>query len=606
MTDATSRSNTTDAFSDGTEPVVVGRLMAVSVGLPHDVSWQGRVVRTAVFKSPAAGPHTVRTLNIDGDGQGDLDGHGGPHRAVLVYQQQSYTHWRQQLRRDDLAFGQFGENFTVDGLADDTVCIGDRFEVGTAVFEVSQPRVTCYRVGLRLDEPQLPALLVAHGRPGFYLRVLREGVVEAGNDIVMVGAAPDRMSVADIDALLYRPGHDRAEVARAAVMPALSPGWRASFDAILASPEGRVGNPGLAAVDADPPPWSGFRQLRVARVVRESDTVLSVHLVAPDAVPLPRPRPGQFITLSLQSSGTGRAVIRNYSLSGAPEAGEYRVSVKLESHGLASGIVHRELNPGALIDVAAPRGRFVLDDGDEPVLLVSAGIGATPVLAMLHALAAMHSRRDVWWVHGARNGAEHPFAGEVAALLQPLPYAHRIVAYTAPLASDERGTDYMSAGRVNADLLASLQLPVDAHAYICGPTAFTSDVTRALTELGLNPGKIRSEAFGAGPALTPGIAAAPVRAPHVPDGPAGTGGQIVFSRSGLSAAWREDFASLLDFAEACAVPVRWSCRSGVCHNCESAMLAGSVVYDPVPIDQPAPGNVLLCCAKPDSELVLDL
>ena len=164
--------------------------MAVNVGLPRDVAWRGRTVHTGVWKQPVAGPRLVRTLNLDGDGQGDLAGHGGPHRAVLVYQLGSYGYWRRQLGWNDFEYGQFGENFTVEGLADDEVCIGDRYEIGTALFEVSQPRVTCYRVGLRLGEPQLPAMLVAHRRPGFYLRVLREGVVEAGDPVVKVANGP--------------------------------------------------------------------------------------------------------------------------------------------------------------------------------------------------------------------------------------------------------------------------------------------------------------------------------------------------------------------------------------------------------------------------------
>jgi len=205
----------------------VGRLVAVNVGLPKDVSWRNRVVHTGVWKQSVEGPQMVRTLNIDGDGQGDLGGHGGPHRAVLVYQLASYEYWRTQLGRDDFEYGQFGENFTVDGLSDDEVCIGDRYEIGQALFEVSQPRVTCYRVGMRLGEPALPALLVSHRRPGFYLRVLREGVVQAGDRIVKVATGPGRMTVADIDALLYLPGHDRDGMGRALAIAALSPGWKA-------------------------------------------------------------------------------------------------------------------------------------------------------------------------------------------------------------------------------------------------------------------------------------------------------------------------------------------------------------------------------------------
>ncbi|HEX6632454.1 MAG TPA: MOSC domain-containing protein, partial [Usitatibacter sp.] len=147
-----------------------GRLLSVNVGLPGDIHWRGETVHTAVWKRAVSGPRMVRRLNIDGDRQGDLVGHGGEQRAVLVYQIDSYRYWERVLARDDFSFGQFGENFTVEGLADKEACIGDRYRIGSAVFEVTQPRVTCYRVGIRMNEPRMAALLVSHGRPGFYLR----------------------------------------------------------------------------------------------------------------------------------------------------------------------------------------------------------------------------------------------------------------------------------------------------------------------------------------------------------------------------------------------------------------------------------------------------
>src|SRR5271166_3146397 len=183
------------------------RLLSLNVGLPRDVAWRGKTVHTAIWKAPVQGRRMVRRLNIDGDGQGDLAGHGGEHRAVLVYQIASYRYWQGQLGRSDFVFGQFGENFTVEGLADSEVCIGDRYRIGGAVFEVTQPRVTCYRVGLRMNEPRMAALLVAHHRPGFYFRVLEEGEVGAGDEIVRIADGPERITVADTDALLYLPGH---------------------------------------------------------------------------------------------------------------------------------------------------------------------------------------------------------------------------------------------------------------------------------------------------------------------------------------------------------------------------------------------------------------
>ncbi|VIO73169.1 hypothetical protein CI1B_47730 [Bradyrhizobium ivorense] len=190
----------------------MGRLLSVNVGLPCDTTWQGRTVHTGIWKTQVKGPRMVRRLNIEGDGQGDLAGHGGEHRAVLVYQLDSYRYWQNQLSRSDFAYGQFGENFTVDGLSDAEVCIGDRYRIGKALFEVTQPRVTCYRLGIRMNEPDMAALLVKHGRPGFYLRVLEEGEVETGDEITLVTTGPERMSVSEVDALLYMPGHPRDQL----------------------------------------------------------------------------------------------------------------------------------------------------------------------------------------------------------------------------------------------------------------------------------------------------------------------------------------------------------------------------------------------------------
>src|SRR5271165_4391818 len=230
----------------------MAQLLSVNVGLPRDVSWEGRTVYTAVWKSAVPGRRMVRRLNIDGDSQGDLAGHGGEHRAVFVYQTGSYRYWEKQLGRNDFTFGQFGENFTVDGLADDEVCIGDRYRIGGALFEVTQPRVTCYRVGIRMAEPAMAALLVSHHRPGFYFRVLEEGEVGGGDEITKVADGPERITVADIDALLYLPGHSPEQLERLLRVPALSQGWKASLKAI-AGQTSEGGNPGLKASSGPPP-----------------------------------------------------------------------------------------------------------------------------------------------------------------------------------------------------------------------------------------------------------------------------------------------------------------------------------------------------------------
>jgi ferredoxin-NADP reductase/MOSC domain-containing protein YiiM len=581
--------------------------MSVNVGLPQDVAWHGQTVHTAVWKRPVEGPSLVRRLNIDGDGQGDLAGHGGQNRAVFVYQLESYQYWQQQLARDDFTYGQFGENFTVRGLADDQVCIGDRFQIGEALFEVTQPRVTCYRVGIRMNDARMPAMLVSHHRPGFYLRVLREGAVQAGDQIAKVAAGAEAMTVAEIDALLYLPGHPRQQVLRALCIPALSDGWKASFQAIVdqAAAPGAAGNAGLSAV-SPPPAWPGFRPLAVTAVERESDSVISVDLADPDGAALPAALPGQFLTLRLNAVPSAPPLLRSYSLSGPPDAGSYRVSVKREPHGTGSAFVHARVHSGDQLDAAAPRGTFVLQPGETPVLLISAGVGATPVLAMLYALAASGSARDIWWLHGARSRAEEPFAAESRSLLASLARGHRHVCYSRPGPGDVQGRDYQTPGRLSASVLAALELPRDADAYICGPAAFMAEISAALVDLGIAPRRVRTEIFGTAPPQTPGIAAAAVRPPHPPAGEPGDGPEVAFARSGLTVRWASRYASLLELAETCDVPVRWSCRIGVCQTCDTDVMSGTVSYAPDPVDDPAEGSALICCSQPRGDLVLDL
>src|SRR5271154_3292591 len=387
------------------------RLVSLNVGLPRDVAWRGQTVRTGIWKNPVAGPLMVRRLNIDGDGQGDLGGHGGPNRPVMVYQLDSYRYWERELRRTNFSYGQFGENFTVDGLPDDEVCIGDRFRIGGALFEISQPRVTCYRVGIRTDDPEMAALLVANHRPGFYFRVLEEGEVGAGDEIAKVGDGPERISVADMDALLYLSGPNREQLTRALRIPALSQGWRGSLQAILEEGAGGgsvTGNAGLAPESGPPPAWPGFRPLKVSRIEKESVSVLSLWLVPADGQALVPALPGQFSVLRMKPKPEGPSLLRNHSLSAFPSADHYRVSIKLEEHGAASSYLHDQVRLGDLLDVAAPRGGFTLKPGGNQVVLLSAGVGATPVLAMLHSLVAEASPREVWWVFGARDGEDHP------------------------------------------------------------------------------------------------------------------------------------------------------------------------------------------------------
>jgi ferredoxin-NADP reductase/MOSC domain-containing protein YiiM len=597
----TTASPATDAATEKSSEAPV--LVSVNVGMPDNVSWQGRTVYTAVWKRPVDGPVMVRRINIDGDGQGDLQGHGGEMRAVLVYQIQSYRHWQQHFGRDDFSYGEFAENLTVDGLPDDEVCIGDRYRIGGAEFEVTQPRVTCYRVGMRLGEPELPSLLVSHHRPGFYMRVIREGHIQAGDKIVKSKAGPGAVTVADTDALLYLPHKDQAKLRLALGIPALSPGWQESFREMRKESEG-------AAAAAAPPAsaaqaWPGFRKLHVTKIVSESETVSSIYLATTDDTPLPAAKPGQYLTLRVVGAGDPPPV-RSYSLSSAPGAEPYRISVKHAPKGVVSGYLTTKLTAGSDLEAAAPRGDFVLDeDHDSPVLLLSAGIGVTPVMAMLHQLAARHSQREVWWLHGARGPQEHPLAKEARLLLRSLPHAREHVFYSSATPA-ERFRMQAATGHLDKRNLTALGIPTSAAAYICGPNAFMTAISDALTAIGITPGRIHSELFGALDRLNPGITNADTRPPHQPPGPPGTGPLVTFARSGISTPFPGNKRNVLELAEACDVPTRWSCRTGVCHYCVTPILSGDITYTPDPLDPPPSGQVLVCCARPSTEIVLDM
>jgi ferredoxin-NADP reductase/MOSC domain-containing protein YiiM/ferredoxin len=585
-------------------PEVVGSLVSVNVGLPKDVPWRGKTVFTGVFKEPVTGPRRVGKLNVEGDGQGDLAGHGGEQRAVFVYQLGSYRYWEHELGREGFVHGQFGENFTIEGLADEEVCIGDRYRIGSATFEVTQPRVTCYRVGIRMEDPRIPALLVSHHRPGFYFRVLEEGDIQAGDEILKLATGPEEMTVAELDALLYLPGHPRQKLLRALRIPALSPGWQTSFRALLDAHAGD-GNVGLSA-PSPPPAWTGFRGLEVTAIEHESDSVISVRLEDPDRKPLPTARPGQYLTLRIQPDDAARPLLRNYSLSGPPDAGYYRIAVKREHNGAASGYLHTRLAVADQLDVAAPRGTFILAESEDPVLLISAGIGATPVLAMLNALAEQPSTRQIWWLHGARSSHEHSFAAESRTLLAKCPNTLVRVYYSRPATEDVQGRDFDTAGHLTPSALLELEPPRNAQAYICGPTGFMSELSAALASIGLDAARIHTEPFGPEPQSTPGIAATSTRAPHLPPGPSGDGPTIQFARSNLSVPWSKDYGSILELAEACDIPVRWSCRTGVCHTCETTLITGELHYDPDPLEPPADGSALICCSQPHDDIALDL
>jgi ferredoxin-NADP reductase len=317
--------------------------------------------------------------------------------------------------------------------------------------------------------------------------------------------------------------------------------------------------------------------------------------------------PGQYVVLRLQPTAGGPPLFRCYSLSDAPSTERYRISVKIESNGAGGPYLRNQIRVGDVLDVSSPRGSFILQSGERPVVLLSAGIGATPVLAMLHALNAARSTRQVLWVHAARDGQHHPFAAEVRRLVHALPHGRSFVCYSSPGSNDKMGENFDAVGHLSRSIFDEFGISRNADVYLCGPTRFMSDMKEVLAILGVAPQQIHVEIFNGSESITPGIIGAATRVPHLPNDDANTGPVVSFARSGIAAHWKASaYQSILELAEACDVPVRWSCRTGVCHTCESGLISGSVVYGPQPLDKPADGNILACCSRPTRDVVIDL
>jgi ferredoxin-NADP reductase len=345
----------------------------------------------------------------------------------------------------------------------------------------------------------------------------------------------------------------------------------------------------------------------VTEIDQESADVVSLTMQSPNGQPLRPALPGQYVVLRLRRPDGGSLLYRSYSLSGPLSAERYRISVKIEPNAAAGTYLREYVRVGDALDVSSPRGSFILQPGERPVILLSAGIGATPVLAMLYALAAARSTRQVLWLYAARDRQHHPFAGEVRHLMLALSHSRSYVCYSTPGSRDKMGEDFDATGRLSRSVFDEVGIPRESDVYLCGPPRFMADMKEALAALGVAPERVHVELFNGSESMTPGVVSAPTRAPHLPTDDANTGSLVSFARSGIAAHWRASaYQSILELAEVCDVPVRWSCRTGVCHNCESGLISGVVAHEPQPLEKPADGNLLVCCSQPIGDVVIDL
>ncbi len=461
---------TMDADTPVSEPHAPMTLKSVNVSMPRDVEHEGKTVTTGIFKTPVDDKIMLRRLNLEADGQADLWGHGGAFRAVYTYPFENYAYWERELRRNDFTIGQFGENFTVEGMLDDEICIGDVFRIGGALVEVSQPRIPCYKLAIKMGSEGFQNRFLESGRVGFYLRVLEEGEVRAGDAIELVRRDPRRLTVTQVSNLLFFDKENLDATRQALQIPALSHGWKGSFQERLAK------------ADTLAQGRQGFQDFIVDRKVSESEIITSLYLTPEDGVALPQFQPGQFLTFELDIPDHEKPVIRTYSLSDCPNPEYYRVSIKRElappDHpdlppGLSSNYFHDRVEVGTRLRVGPPRGKFHLDqDSERAIVLLSGGVGLTPMISMMNEIIQSGSRRPVWFVHGVRNGREHAMGRHVRRIAEEKNNIRAHIRYSDPDPDDVEGRDYDSPGRIDIALLKQL-LPFDDYDfYLCGPPAF--------------------------------------------------------------------------------------------------------------------------------------
>lgn len=368
-----------------------------------------------------------------------------------------------------------------------------------------------------------------------------------------------------------------------------------------------------------------YRQYQVLRLEPESEMITSFYLYPEDNDGIHCHKAGQFLPIEIQPPGAAAPIQRTYTISNAPNGAYYRLSIKREAPprpdlpaGLASSYFHDHVKVGTRIRALSPRGQFTLDEsGNRPLVLISGGVGITPMISMLEQLAkdtvGCGCQRQVWFIHGARNGKEQAFAGQVRDLAQNWPCLTVHFRYSQPLDSEVQGTDYDSVGHVDMPLLKSLLRFDDYEFYLCGPPAFMESLYAGLKSLKINDERIHYEFFGPGAALyserPSGFESLPEALGNRPPV------AVRFDRSDIEATWEPSQGTLLDLAESKGLQPAYSCRSGICQTCAIRVVSGTVDYLEPPMTPPPTDQALICCAYPrpktngDSEddgLVLDL
>jgi uncharacterized protein len=570
------------------------QVVALSHSLPQWQDVRGQRVFTSIVRPPHPGPLYFATGGLENNLT-------AVHTAdVLALPSEHYDYWTTKfaIPRSQWNWAHWGENLTVSGLDENALRVGDLLHAGPdACFEVTSPRTPCFKLAWRLGQPDSVLRdMVRTGYIGFYLRVLSPGWVEAGHPIVLQPAPADAITVGDLARLLFDETADDIDRLQQILLTRGLGGQakgmlQRRISGIRDAQRQRTGQ------------WTGWREFVITERIQQAADIQSFRLEPVDQQPLAPARAGQFLTLQLPLES--EPVTRCWSISDYQDAPiSYRLTIKRNASG--SSWMHTTVAPGTRVLARPPMGKFALSrSGFLRVVLISAGVGVTPMISMLQAhLERGAEATPLLWIHCARSGRYSPHCEEIQQLLSRCANVTRLVYYSQPEPSDRIGHDYDRAGRLTAEQFKSIirdpytttlfgretELGGEhSDFYVCGPPDFEAMVRSALEGVA----SVRSESFTTVPA-------SPERAL--------ASAEVYFKRSGVSARWsREGNQTLLELAEHHAIDAAFGCRVGSCQTCATSLLHGEVDYVTPPADLLPAGAVLLCCARPaTSRIELDL
>ena len=562
-----------------------GKVVSLNIGEPRLVTYRGMSFRTGILKTPIDAPLTLKRCNFTGDGQADLSAHGGIDKAVYCYPLEHYDFWRGEIGRAALPMGQFGENVTTAGVLESELRIGDLLRIGTALLQVSEPRIPCYKLVMHMNAgSDFSVRFLAANRTGFYCRVLEEGTVAPDDAITLVSREPSSPTVSEVIAATQFADRDPVKMRRVVKARDISAKWRARVRRMIDSELRR-------RMETAAPPTLA---VAVDDAVPDARDVVSIWLRQEDGAPLPRALPGQYLTLIWPDG-----LKRTYSVSASDADGRHRITVKLarDAQGALGHASARiaTLMSGDRLEIERPRGNFHPDiDSDTPLILAGAGIGVTPLMNMIEHVTRGGGRK-VFAAFGMRHPGEHPLVDELKALAAKRCNLEVFLAYSQYDGAPALGLPAPKSGRLAAaDLLPHAGAPL-AEIFLCGPGGFIRQMHDDLTQAGISPLAIRYEAFGPSTLL-------PAR--DVATDPAAKF-TVSFSRSNMDIVWTPASGTLLNLAEAAGISPTFGCRAGSCGLCRTAIGEGRVSYVE-PIDEPEAGYVYPCCAIPQADCRLDM